>query len=74
MTVYSLTEIIGNAGCYGVYSTKESAIEAAKHYIKDWEYDNIEETNWNGYHKKIYYGNEDAGGCFEICIHELNSW
>ena len=73
MTVYSLTETTGNPGCYGVFSTKEQATEAAMGFIKSWGYNNVEESFWDGFHKCVYYGEDVNGGCFEICIHELNA-
>lgn len=72
MTVYSLTEITGNAGCYGVFSSKEKATDAAMEFIKSWEYSNAEESVWDGFHKCIYYGEDEQSGCFEIWIHELD--
>ena len=73
MEVYSLVETCGNAGCYGVFSTIEKATEAAMEFIKSWDYGNAEETVWDGFLKRIYYGEEEQGGCFEIERHELDS-
>jgi hypothetical protein len=76
MTVYSLTETTGNAGCYGVFSSEEKATAAAMEFIKSWQYDNAEETIFDGFHKCIYYGEPDAYGncgCFEIWKHELDA-
>ena len=72
MKVYSLTETTGNGGCYGVYSSKEKATEVALGFIRDWGWDNAEETIWNGTSKYIYYGNDDRAGSFEICEHYLD--
>ena len=69
MEVYSLTETTGNAGCYGVFSSEEKATEKALEFIKSWEYDNVEETIFDGFHKDIYYG---ECGCFEIWKHKLD--
>jgi len=71
MTVYSLTETTGNAGCYGVFTTQEKATEAAMAFIKEWDYDNAEESIWDGFHKCIYYG---ECGCFEIWRHEIDKY
>lgn len=77
MTVYSLTETTGNAGCYGVFSSEEKATAAAMKFIKEWDYADAEETIWDGFHKEIYYGrsNGEHGdyGCFEIWKHELDA-
>lgn len=76
MTVYSLSEINGNAGCYGVFSSEEKATAAAMEFIKSWHYDNVEVTSFDGFSKCIYYGKSDAydnGGCFEICKHTLDN-
>ncbi len=73
MTIYSLTETTGNAGCYGVFSSEEKATAAAMEFIKSWEYDNAEETVFDGFHKCIYYGEPEQGGCFEIWKHELDA-
>ena len=76
MTVYSLTETTGNAGCYGVFSSEKNATDAAMEFIKSWEYSNAEETVFDGFHKCIYYGEPDAYGncgCFEIWKHELDA-
>ena len=76
MTVYSLTEITGNTGCYGVFSSEEKATAAAMAFIKSWEYTDVDATVSDGYHKYIYYGGLDGepgdGGCFEIWKHELD--
>lgn len=74
MTVYSLMETTGNAGCYGVFSTEEKATAAAMEFIKSWDYGHVEETIFDGFHKCIYYGTEEAGGCFEIWKHELDAY
>ena len=55
MEVYSLVEDTGNAGCYGVFTTVEKATKAALKFIKDWGYDDVEETIWDGFQKCIYY-------------------
>ena len=69
MTVYSLTETGGNAGCYGVFSSEEKATATAMKLIKEeWEYDDAEETIWDGFSKNIYY----SDGQFEIWKHELD--
>lgn len=76
MTVYSLTETTGNAGCYGVFSSEEKATNVAMEFIKSWQYGNAEETVFDGFHKCIYYGEPDAYGncgCFEIWKHELDA-
>lgn len=72
MKVYSLTETTGNAGCYGVYSSKEKAIEVAMNNIENWGYEEAEETLWNGTYKRIYYGEDNNAGCFEIYEHYLD--
>lgn len=72
MTVYSLTETGGNAGCYGVFSTEEKATGKAMEFIESWGYDDTEETIFDGFHKCIYYGSEGAGGIFEIWKHTLD--
>ena len=77
MTVYSLTETTGNAGCYGVFSSEEKATNAAMEFIKSWEYADAEETVFDGFHKCIYYGHSNGEhgdcGCFEIWKHELDA-
>jgi hypothetical protein len=73
MTVYSLTETAGNAGCYGVFSSEEKATAAAIEFIKSWEYSNAEETVFDGFHKCIYYGEDEQSVCFEIWKHELDA-
>ena len=72
MEVYSLTETCGNAGCYGVFSTLEKATAKAMEFIKSWEYGNAEETVFDGFHKCIYYGENESAGCFEIWKHKLD--
>mgnify|MGYP006958158910 CR=1 FL=1 len=77
MTVYSLTETAGNAGCYGVFSSEEKATNTAMTFINDWGYNNVEASNWDGSHKVIYYGTTprtygEPFGCFEIWKHELD--
>lgn len=74
MTVYSLTETTGNAGCYGVFSSEEKATEAAKAFIEDCECNNVESSAWDGFHKVIYYSDTpgEPFGCFEIWKHELD--
>lgn len=69
MTVYSLTETTGNAGCYGVFSSEEKATATAMKLIEEWGYNDAEETIWDGFSKNIYYGN----GRFEIWKHELDA-
>ena len=75
MVMYALVEICGNAGCYGNFSTVEKATEAALAMIKEWGYDNVEETVWDGWQKHIYYGCDEEGftGCFEITMHEVDA-
>ena len=77
MTVYSLTETTGDAGCYGVFSSEEKATNVAMAFINDWGYNNAEASIWDGFHKVIYYGNTprtygEPFGCFEIWKHELD--
>ena len=69
MTIYSLTETTGDAGCYGVFSSEKKATNAALKFIKEWAYSDAEETIWDGFHKCIYYGDT---GRFEIWKHELD--
>lgn len=75
MVMYALVETCGNAGCYGIFSTVEKATEAALTYIKEWEYDNAEETVWDGWQKHLYYGCVEDGnaGCFEITRHNVDA-
>ena len=68
MELYSLVEDTGNAGCYGVFTTVEKATDAALKFIKDWGYDDVEETVWDGFQKCIYY----YGGRFTIERHKLD--
>ena len=70
MDVYSLTETTGNAGCYGVFTSIETATEYALTLFKDWDYNDVEETFYDGFKKEIYYG---ESGCFEICRHKLDA-
>lgn len=74
MDVYSLTEMTGG-GCFGVFSSQEKATAAAISYTKEWGYDenDIEETTWDGWSKRVYYGGGgEAGGSFEIWRHTLD--
>lgn len=75
MVMYALVETCGDAGCYGIFSTVEKATKAALTMIKEWDYDNAEETVWDGWHKCIYYGcvDENTAGCFEITMHEVDA-